>query len=149
MGVVRHLDHVNILTGNIERTREFLTTVLGLEEGPRPAFRSPGYWLYSEGHPVVHLSSPRNREKTHVSEGPAGAPGGDGTRGIVDHVAFRCSGYATTMTKLRELGIATHQAEIPGTNDVQVFIDSPDAISYELIFSADDVAASREEALRG
>ena len=32
---VKALDHVNILTGDLERTMGFLTRVLGLEDGPR------------------------------------------------------------------------------------------------------------------
>jgi catechol 2,3-dioxygenase-like lactoylglutathione lyase family enzyme len=145
MSGVRRLDHINILTRDMERTREFLMTVLGLEEGPRPAFRSPGYWLYADGHPVVHISDASNKERTHVVETALGDARRGGTKGIVDHVAFRCSGYAAVMTKLRDLGIATHEADIPGTKDRQVFIDGPDDVSFELIFTADDVAAARQQ----
>lgn len=140
---VRGLDHVNILTGDMERTAAFLRTVLGLEEGPRPAFRSPGYWLYRDGTAIVHISDAGDKERTRAADASLGDPAQRAKPGIVDHVAFRCTGYRETMERLRALGIGSHQAEIPGSGgDVQVFIDSPDAVSFELIFSAADVASS-------
>jgi catechol 2,3-dioxygenase-like lactoylglutathione lyase family enzyme len=142
MSGVRNLDHVNILTGNVDRTVAFLTAVLGLENGPRPAFRSPGYWLYKDGNAVVHVSDVGNKEQTHAADDSLGDPSKGGAPGIVDHVAFRCSDYAGTTAKLRALGIAMHESDIPGTNDRQVFIDGPDDVAFELIFSAADVAAA-------
>jgi catechol 2,3-dioxygenase-like lactoylglutathione lyase family enzyme len=59
---VRTLDHVNILTGDVDRTTAFMTSVLGLEDGPRPPFGTPGHWLYRNGTAVVHVSDVRNKE---------------------------------------------------------------------------------------
>jgi len=137
---VERLDHVNILTGNVERTLAFMTRVLGLEDGPRPPFRSPGHWLYRNGTAVVHLSDAVDKEQTHANDASLGDASQDGAPGIVDHVAFRCSGYADTMRRLRELGIASHESEVPGAGLHQVFIDGPDDVAFELIFTADDVA---------
>jgi catechol 2,3-dioxygenase-like lactoylglutathione lyase family enzyme len=138
---VRALDHVNILTGDVERTTGFLTSVLGLEDGPRPAFGSPGHWLYRNGAAVVHVSDAGNKEVTHALDASQGDASKRGARGIVDHVAFRCNGYRATMERLRSLGVAVHEATIPGAGDRQVFVDGPDDVSFELIFSAADVAA--------
>ena len=138
---VERLDHVNILSGNTGRTMAFLTDVLGLENGPRPPFRSPGYWLYRNGTAVVHVSDAADKEQTHADDPSLGDATQHGAPGIVDHVAFRCSGYAATMRRLRELGIAAHESEVPGAGLHQVFIDGPDDVSFELIFTADDVAA--------
>jgi catechol 2,3-dioxygenase-like lactoylglutathione lyase family enzyme len=138
------LDHVNVLTTNIGRTVDFLTRVLGLEVGPRPPFRSPGAWLYAGGSAVVHVSQAGDTERTHVREtSPGGAPAA-ATEGVVDHVAFRCSGYAEMMDKLRALGIASHEANVPDRGLHQVFVDGPDHVSFELIFAAADVAGARE-----
>jgi catechol 2,3-dioxygenase-like lactoylglutathione lyase family enzyme len=142
MGVEK-LDHVNILTGNVDRTVDFLARVLGLEDGPRPAFRSPGHWLYRNGTAVVHVSDVRDKEQTHAVDASLGDPGAGGKKGVVDHVAFRCSGYRETKARLAELGIVSHEAVIPGVGDLQVFIDGPDDVSFELIFSAADVARAR------
>jgi catechol 2,3-dioxygenase-like lactoylglutathione lyase family enzyme len=141
MSGVTNLDHVNIASGNLARTLEFLTSVLGLENGPRPPFRSHGYWLYKNGSAVVHLSDATDKERTHVADPSHADTSRTDGKGVVDHVAFRCSGYAATIRKLRELGVAIHEAEVPGAGLHQVFIDGPDNVSFELIFTAADVAA--------
>ena len=134
------LDHVNILTGDLARTVTFLTGVLGLEVGPRPPFRSPGAWLYANGSALIHLSDARDKEQTHAVEAPPGTGAGTPSEGV-DHVAFRCSGYHETMQRLRTLGIASHESDVPDRGLHQVFVDGPDRVSFELIFSAADVAA--------
>jgi len=138
---VKSLDHVNILTGDGERTMRFLTSVLGLEDGPRPPFGSPGYWLYrKDGNAVVHISDARQKEVTHALDASRGDDSKGGAKGIVDHVAFRCSGYREMIDRLRSLGVPVHEATIPGIGDRQVFIDGPDSVSFELISTAADVA---------
>lgn len=139
---VQALDHVNILTGDVERTREFLTSVLGLEDGPRPAFGTPGHWLYRNGIAVVHVSDARNKEITHARDGSQGDASKGGAKGIVDHVAFRCSGYRATVERLRSLGVPVHEATLPGSGDRQVFVDGPDHVSFELIFPAAEFASA-------
>ena len=50
------LDHVTIRSGDLEGTKAFLETVLGLEVGFfTPGLLIPGYWLYADGKPIVHL----------------------------------------------------------------------------------------------
>jgi lactoylglutathione lyase len=137
---LRNLDHVNITTGDMRRTVDFMTAVLGLEDGPRPPLRSPGHWLYQNGAAVVHVSDAGQKEQTHAADPSRGDPSRRGAKGVVDHVAFRCAGYRETIAKLREHGVAIHESDVPGTGDHQVFVDGPDAISFELIFSAADVA---------
>jgi catechol 2,3-dioxygenase-like lactoylglutathione lyase family enzyme len=136
---VTTLDHVNILSNDVARTKEFCVTVLGLEDGPRPPFSSPGAWLYANGTAVVHVSSAGHKEQTHAADTSRGDAAHVVVPGSVDHVAFRCSGYRETMANLRALGIAAHESDIPRLGDRQVFIDGPD-VSFELIFSAADVA---------
>ena len=136
---VQALDHVNILTGDVERTTRFLTSVLGLEDGPRPAFGTPGHWLYRNGTAVVHVSDARNKEVTHALDPSRGDAASGGAKGRVDHVAFRCSGYHATMERLRSLGVPVHEATIPGVGDRQVFVDGPDDVSFELIFPAAEI----------
>ena len=53
---LRRLDHLLVLTDDLEATRAFYCDVLGLEAGERPAFAFLGYWLYLDGVPCVHLA---------------------------------------------------------------------------------------------
>ena len=53
--MIRVIDHVNIATENLEKTRDFFVDALGLEDGPRPDFGVPGHWLYADGRAIVHL----------------------------------------------------------------------------------------------
>ncbi len=48
------LDHVSVLTRDIERARPFYRDVLGLTELARPAFKTPGLW-FGAGDRQVHV----------------------------------------------------------------------------------------------
>ena len=135
---VTRLDHVNVLTADIHAARDFFAAVLGLAEGYRPPFRSPGYWMYSGDQAVVHISDASNHERTHVDDAR-----GEAIRGqaAVDHVAFRCAGYGEMTERFRQLGIAYHEADVPATMIHQVFVDGPNGLGIELIFAASEVAA--------
>ena len=50
------LDHYTIRTSDLNRSVRFYSEILGLENGARPPFRTPGAWLYCDGRPVVHLA---------------------------------------------------------------------------------------------
>ena len=83
-------DHCAIRTTRLEETRRFYVDALGLEVGARPPLTVPGYWLYADGRPVVHLIECGARyaadvfgQPIHALRGPAG-PG-------VDHLAFRAA----------------------------------------------------------
>jgi len=47
------MNHFTVLSDNLQETRKFYCDLLGFEEGPRPNFRFPGYWLYCGPVPVV------------------------------------------------------------------------------------------------
>src|SRR5260370_41601867 len=88
------LDHVTIRTRDLQATRSFFLTVFDLEEGERPLaiHRIPGHWLYSEGHPLVHII------------GSQGA-GIDRSAEAIDHGGLRMEGYPDFRSKLDQLGI--------------------------------------------
>ena len=52
------VDHFNIVIApsQVEETLQFYKDVLGLKEGFRPDFGRPGWWLYADDHPVLHIS---------------------------------------------------------------------------------------------
>src|SRR5882757_7969645 len=93
------LDHFTLRTHDLEGTRAFLEAVLGLEPGYRPAFNFPGYWLYADGEPVVHLIPGHG--------GPA-----DRTGETIDHVGFRLADHDGMRRKLDGLGIRYSRMEL-------------------------------------
>ncbi|HYZ15418.1 MAG TPA: VOC family protein [Candidatus Acidoferrum sp.] len=131
-------DHINLLTSDIDGMREFLVSVLGVKPGWRPPFRSPGYWLYDGDNAIFHVSDAKNHEQTHVDDIGAVKTGG---RATVDHICFRCEGYRETVDRLSDLGIAFHEEDVPYTRDRQIFVDGPDNITFELLFTPADVEA--------
>src|SRR5258708_19267897 len=101
-----HLDHITIRTRDLETTRRFLLRVFNLEEGERPLAirRIPGHWLYSEGHPVVHvIGSQGNRI--------------DGSAEAIDHVGFRMEGYPAFRQKLDQLRIQYSPMDLAAGHD--------------------------------
>ncbi len=116
---VHGLDHVNIVTDDLEGTIAFYREVLGLEPGERPPFPFPGAWLYAGGRAVVHL-------------GVRGAATGPG--GAVDHIAFAARGYEAFRRRLAERGIPHSTAVVPGTDMRQIFLRDPNGVKIELTF---------------
>jgi catechol 2,3-dioxygenase-like lactoylglutathione lyase family enzyme len=57
------LDHYNVSTRKLKETVRFYEDVLGFVNGPSPQFNFPGAWLYSAGHPVLHLNNISQTDK--------------------------------------------------------------------------------------
>lgn len=141
------LDHFTVRTKRPEETVRFFTDIVGLKEGWRPGFRFPGHWLYSGDKAVVHIVTVADDNKQ--LEAYLGAKGGDGAAGTgaVDHLAFRCQGLAATQARLIEHGIRFRERLVPALNERQLFIDEPNGLSVELVFSASETAEVRGEVM--
>jgi catechol 2,3-dioxygenase-like lactoylglutathione lyase family enzyme len=131
------LDHVSIRTSDLEACGRFYADVLGLTVGPRPEFPFPGVWLYAGATAVVHV----------IGSDPANAGGLDGYlgrrdgtalhgSGVVDHVAFRCTGLAQMRERLAVLGIPARERTVPGLGLHQLFLEDPDGVVIELNYPA-------------
>lgn len=114
------LDHYTINTADLDASVAFYTGILGLADGPRPAFVSSGAWLYCGDRPAVHLIT--------------GGAGKDGGTGAIDHVAFRASGLDDYRARLNERGIAYRERDVPGQPLHQLFLTDPDGITIEINF---------------
>ena len=117
------LHHINIKApyALLERERDFFRDLLGLREGPRPAFSGRGFWLYDGDDAIVHLSE----SDRHT---------GGGGQGCFDHVAFQTSGLARFADRLRSLEIGYRDAYLEELDLTQLFLESPTGTRIEINF---------------
>lgn len=119
------LAHYNLRVDrpHLEVLRAFYTDVVGLAAGPRPAFKSFGYWLYAGERDVLHLSE----RLAHESR-----PGPDSS---VDHIAFACTDWPWHEARLQRAGIAYTLSQVPGSLRLQAFLRDPVGHGVELLFA--------------
>jgi catechol 2,3-dioxygenase-like lactoylglutathione lyase family enzyme len=131
-----HLNHVNIRTRDLEMTRDFYANVLGLEEGFRPPFDNPGYWMYAGDMPVVHISpsEPDSPART--------VPEGMGTG--LDHFAMWGEGLSEQLATLERHGIDYNKRLAGGGRVVQVFFLDPNGVQIELGFDPSEESADTQ-----
>lgn len=117
---ILHLDHVNIVTAELQKTRAFYCDVIGLVEGYRPGFRVTGHWLYAGDRPVVHLQA-----------GAAGA-----STGAVAHFALAVADFHEMTARLDAAGVAYRLTRTPDGVFDQAFVEDPSGAVLELIARA-------------
>jgi catechol 2,3-dioxygenase-like lactoylglutathione lyase family enzyme len=120
---VGKLDHYNVSTRKLGDTVRFYEEVLGLVNGPRPPFDFPGAWLYSDGHPVLHLN---DISPTDTPQRP--------DSGVIDHVAFGSRGFEPMKQHLAQKGIQFRVNEVPNSSRRQIFVTDPNNVLIELNF---------------
>lgn len=129
---VEALDHVNIITSDLEGSVRFYAQLLGLEsrDGPPPLTHANARWMYDKsGRAMLHINSldcPRAYDRAVVA-GPTGA---------LHHVALRCSGYEEMRARLDAAGLEYRLNEVPAVGLRQVFVLDPNAVLLELNFFA-------------
>jgi catechol 2,3-dioxygenase-like lactoylglutathione lyase family enzyme len=119
------LDHVTIRTRDLQATRNFFLSVFDLREGERPLAiqrRIPGHWLYSEGHPLVHIIGSQGSGFDRAAE-------------AIDHVGFRMQGYAAFREKLDQLGIRYSTMDLADLQERRLFFRAPGGPLLEAVFS--------------
>jgi glyoxylase I family protein len=119
------LDHVTIRTLDLKATRDFFLSVFDLREGERPLAmqrRIPGHWLYSEGHPLVHIIGSQGSGFDRAAE-------------AIDHVGFRMQGYAEFRNKLDQLGIRYSTMDLADLEERRLFFRAPGGPLLEAVFS--------------
>jgi catechol 2,3-dioxygenase-like lactoylglutathione lyase family enzyme len=126
------LDHYNVSTRNLRDTVRFYEEVLGLVNGPRPPFDFPGAWLYSEGHPVLHLNDISPTDKPQRPDS-----------GVIDHIAFGSRGFEAIKQHLTRKGVPFRANEVPNSTRRQIFLTDPNNVLIELNFDVAKETASR------
>lgn len=111
----------------LDALKNFYCDVVGLKIGPRPAFSEFGYWLYAGGNPVVHLYQARADEERSTTVATT-----------FDHIAFDCTNRAAVEAMLVNRGLQFKTTHVPGSRQVQFFLDDPAGNGVELIFADAD-----------
>ena len=122
---LRRLDHVLVLADDLEATRAFYCEALGLEVGERPPLEFPGYWLYLDGVPCVHVAERGPYEAHAAARGLQGGP-------AVDHVAFAAEGYERVAARIEAAGVHAVANTVAGTGLRQLFLTDPNGIRIEV-----------------
>jgi len=123
---LRQLDHVLVLTDDLEATKAFYCDALGLEVGERPALEFPGYWLYLAGLPCVHVAErgPYEAQAAWLGLQVEEAP--------VDHVAFAGADYEDVVGRLEAAGVQAVTNTVAGTGLRQLFLTDPNGVRVEV-----------------
>ena len=124
------LDHYNVSTRKLGDTVRFYEEVLGFENGARPPFDFPGAWLYSAGHPVLHLNDISKTDREQRADS-----------GVIDHVAFGSRGFEAMKKRLTSKGIDHRVNEVPNSTRRQIFLRDPNNVEIELNFDTKNETA--------
>ena len=130
---LENLNHVLVMTGDLEAARDFYVDVLGLQDGYRPPFAFPGHWIYLGERAVIHVAELRDYLDGRV---PAQDGAADTATGSIDHIAFEATGLRDMMATLEKHGIAAQHRKVPHLDLHQVFVHDPNGIRIELNYPA-------------
>lgn len=112
-------------TSELESLRAFYCEVLGMREGPRPAFDFPGHWLYVGDLALVYLAAILRETASRNAE--AGVSG-------FDHVSLAGAQLDATRKRLADQAIAFEELPVPGWPLWQIFVRDPVGSKIELTF---------------
>jgi catechol 2,3-dioxygenase-like lactoylglutathione lyase family enzyme len=140
-----HIEHCLIQTADLAKTRDWYVEVLGMAVGPSPDFKFPVCWMYLDGKDVLHLteggantSENRRQYLGQQSEAVKGS-------GVIDHIAFRCTGLAQMMEHLTRLGIPYTKRMVSDQGLFQLFLMDPNEVKIELNFANGEAQGVRPE----
>ena len=144
---LHHLKHFLTQPENLKETTAWWCDVLGLEEGSHPDFGFPVKWLYIGDNDVVHMTTGganvSDTRKIYLGQQSEAVHGS----GVVDHIAFRCTGLAETLTHLRRKSVAVQKRRVDDQALYQLFLLDPNGVKVELNFDADEVKGVDPELL--
>lgn len=124
--MITGMNHFTIVTDQLEATRRFYVEILGLQEGPRPPFPVPGYWLYAGPTPVLHVVGTDRMPEPR--------------RGALDHMAFSAGNLEQSLQRLERHDIAWRIIRAPGdVRTWQVFFNDPNGVEVELDFDPAEI----------
>ncbi|HEX6979476.1 MAG TPA: VOC family protein [Alphaproteobacteria bacterium] len=130
-----YLEHFLVQTADVEKTCDWYERVLGMTRGYTPDFKFPVQWMYIGDRDVLHVteggantSENRKRYLGQQSEALEGS-------GVIDHIAFRCTGLREMIEHLRQQKVEFRQRMVNAQGLYQLFLMDPNGVKIELNFS--------------
>ncbi len=125
---VTGLNHFNIMASQplLQKVRDFYVDIIGLEEGFRPDFGVPGYWLYAGEVAVLHLLESSDADAEDAGSAPPS---------YLDHIALSCTDVDATEARLHQLGQDVHRRDFPNFGLAQLILKDPGGLGVELNFA--------------
>tara|TARA_S200000501_G_C20784226_1_gene726428 strand:+ start:68 stop:448 length:381 start_codon:yes stop_codon:yes gene_type:complete len=115
------LDHITVLTENLELTKDFYIKILGMEiDNNRPPFKFEGVWLSLNKRAVVHIVV-KSSHKVYEDSEPT-----------LDHIAFKAKNIISVKKHLQNNAIPYEEKITPDNKISQIFIKDPNGIKIEL-----------------
>lgn len=142
---VDHIQHILIHTDDIEATASWFENNLGLRRGTAPDFKVPVIWLYVGDVHAIHIAPfPEEGETQRFQDRYLGGRKTEVTwgSGVIDHVAFGCTGLAELIERLNSHGAKYLKRQAGDGALFQLFIDGPNGIRVELNFAAEEAEAA-------
>ncbi len=144
---VQHLEHFLIQCADIAATRDWYVNVLGFREGEHPDFKFPVCWLYLGQKDVIHItqggadvSANRKQYLGQQSDALSGT-------GVIDHMAFRCTGLKDMMAHLETLKVPFTKRQVDDQGLFQLFLLDPNGVKIELNFANAEAAGIRADVM--
>ncbi len=119
--MIAGLDHITIASAKLGETRRFFVDVIGLKDGDRPDVPVPGYWLYFNERPVVHLVG---------IEEPRAA------KSALDHFAFAIANVDAAKARLDACGVRYKENGLDNGSVRQLVVKDPNGVTIELNWSS-------------
>lgn len=130
---VNALDHVNIITGDLDGTSRFYAEVFNLDrrDAPPPLTPTTAQWMYDDAdRAIFHINSLdcyRTYER-EVMTGPTGS---------IHHIALNCAGFDDMIARLDARGMEYKLNTVDAIGLRQIFTKDPNDVLLELNFFAD------------
>ena len=138
---LHYIEHFLLQTTDIEASCDWYERVLGMTRGYTPDFKFPVQWMYLEDRDVLHVteggknvSENRKRYVGQESQAERGS-------GVIDHIAFRCTGLKEMIDHLTRLGIPFKRRMVSDQGLYQLFLMDPNDVKVELNFANSEAIA--------
>lgn len=128
---VEALDHVNIITDDLDGTAKFYEELLGLErrDAPPPLTPETATWMFdAEDRAIIHINS-LDCIRAYDREVKPGE-----LTGALHHVALRLKGYEDMKARLDAKGADYQENLVEAIGLRQIFTADPNNVLLELNF---------------